>query len=511
MAQGRALAAAPTPTAAPGALVVAITPIERGVGSFAEGDPVPRYGDRNLRVGLAEGERQIGGLLFPLGAVPAGARLSSAVLELTGLSDAGLAAEGSWTVDLLDPEAAENWSGQSYARLAAAPSDAMPSAWRLGAADLAAGRLNRLAFSEAARAVLAERFAQGRVAFRISGPAEGAGDNHFAWDTGFGQGFGKRPVLRLTFEPAGGAGQAAGSATRASAAPTVLPATRSAASTGSNGPPATPAAARAEAGSPSALAAPTGGTEQARPAAAGAASAPQEARRIPAALPGFSPLLVWAAEPVAESPPPSEPGPGAPPRTDPLPAELRGMILFLSDRFGAPRLMVLDPASGRTGQLGEAWPYAAAKARQAERGGLRLRVEGEPCGAREAARIDPAWPCGKLLLEDRAAARVLALSPSGRYAAPALSPNGAWVAYVASGAGGERIFKLRREGGDPRPLTPAGGAGAQHPSWSPDGRRIVFWSTQGGRRQLFAMDADGGGHAPLAPSAHNDWDPVWVP
>lgn len=484
MARGRALAAAPTPTAAPGALGVAITPIERGVGSFAEGDPLPRYGDRNLRVGRAEGERQIGGLLFPLNAVPAGARLSSAVLELTGLSDAGLAAEGTWTVDLLDPEAAENWSGQSYARLAATPSNAMPSAWRLGAADLAEGRLNRLEFSEAARAVLAERFAQGRVAFRISGPAEGASDNYFAWDTGYGQGFGKRPVLRLTFEPV---------------------------STGSKAPPATPPAVSAGVGRAGALATPTRGAEPVRPAAARAASAPQEARRVPAALPGFSPLLVWAVEPGPGAPPPSEPGPGDPPRTDPLPAELRGMILFLSDRFGAPRPMVLDPASGRTGQLGAAWPYAAAKARQAERGGLRLRVEDEPCGAREAARIDRAWPCGKLLLEDRAAARVLALSPSGRYAAPALSPDGTWIAYVASGAGGERIFKLRREGGEPRPLTPADGSGAQHPSWSPESRRIVFWSAQGGRRQLFTMDTNGGGRTALAPSAHNDWDPVWVP
>ncbi len=48
--------------------------------------------------------------------------------------------------------------------------------------------------------LLAQRLEEGRVAFRIRGPA-GTEDNLFAWDTGYGEGFGTRPVLRIGFVP----------------------------------------------------------------------------------------------------------------------------------------------------------------------------------------------------------------------------------------------------------------------------------------------------------------------
>ncbi len=194
-------ATAVVPTPAQGGLIAALSPSERGVGVFDDRDRVPEFGDRNLRVGRFDEREYVGGVLFPLGKLPKGSRVSYVALELAGLSDSNLSGTGTWTVEMLDPAAVDEWSNLTFETLSAAPASQMRTAWQLPAAELAARKINVLAFSDEARDLFMQRLDQGKVAFRIRGPKAGTGDNLFTWDTGFGQGFGTRPVLRVAFVP----------------------------------------------------------------------------------------------------------------------------------------------------------------------------------------------------------------------------------------------------------------------------------------------------------------------
>jgi len=444
------VATVPPPDVPEGGLIAALAPVERGVGSFGRAARVPSFGQRELGVGWFGGEPLIGGLLIPLAKLPTGARLDSARLELAGLSHDNLGPDGTWTVEMLAPAAADAWSDLTFDGLASAQADG-PS-WVLPAAELATGRINALPFDAAALQALAARLPEGRVAFRIrgpSGPPEGADaanapDDLFVWDTGFGGGFGTRPVLRVAFVP----------------------------------PPPTPGPAPGE--------------------------------------PTPLPLVVWLAEP--------SPAPSPTPLPTALPGELSGRILFLSDRFGAPRLMVFDPATGRVGQVTQAWTYDAARAADLAAAGLEARVAEVPCGRGEATiededgrpmpNPDPARRCAQIVLAGDArqapgAEREVTESGWVHYD-PALAPDGRWLAYVSQVTGTDEIFRVGADGAGNQRLTENAWAWDKHPSVSPDGARIVFWSNREGRKQLWVMDADGGNQAPLAPSPFNDWDPVWV-
>jgi Tol biopolymer transport system component len=92
---------------------------------------------------------------------------------------------------------------------------------------------------------------------------------------------------------------------------------------------------------------------------------------------------------------------------------------------------------------------------------------------------------------------------------PALSPDGAQVAFVSDRAGDVDIYVLRVEdpGGSIRQLTDAPG-GDYAPTWSPDGTRIAFTSVRSGNTDIWVMDADGGHLQDLtASSSAQDYDP----
>jgi len=447
------VATAPPPPAPEGGLVAALAPVERGVGSFGQAARLPSVGQRELGVGWFGGEPMLGGLLIPLTKLPPGADLASAQLELAGLSVDNLGSDGTWTVEMLAPAAAEAWSDLTFDGLTSAQADG-PS-WVLPAAELATGHVNALPFDDAALQALAARLPEGRVAFRIRGPAgppdgadaEDSPDDLFVWDTGFGGGFGTRPVLRVGFVP----------------------------------PPPTPGPAPGE----------------------------------PTALP----LVVWFDQTT-----PPTPTPTATPLPASLPEALVGRILFLSDRFGEPRLMVYDPAADRLGQVTQAWTYQAARAADTSAAGASVRVAEVPCGSggdtikdadgRPMPNPDPARRCAQVVLAGGAlqppgAEREVTESGWVHYD-PALAPDGRWVAYVSQVTGTDEVFRVGADGTGNQRLTENAWAWDKHPSISPDGARIVFWSNRDGRKQLFVMDADGGNQAPLAPSPFNDWDPVWV-
>src|SRR5206468_12404013 len=59
--------------------------------------------------------------------------------------------------------------------------------------------------------------------------------------------------------------------------------------------------------------------------------------------------------------------------------------------------------------------------------------------------------------------------------APAISPDGQWVAFLRSGQPGEKpqVYVQPVDGGDARALTSLP-LGAHAPAWAPDSRRIAF-------------------------------------
>jgi dipeptidyl aminopeptidase/acylaminoacyl peptidase len=83
-----------------------------------------------------------------------------------------------------------------------------------------------------------------------------------------------------------------------------------------------------------------------------------------------------------------------------------------------------------------------------------------------------------------------------RISEPALSPDGAWVAYVvqsidlANNTKPTQIYLVPLLGGPTRPLTRDGSVN-DRPKWSPDSKQIYFVSNRSGSSQVWVMNADG--------------------
>jgi dipeptidyl aminopeptidase/acylaminoacyl peptidase len=97
------------------------------------------------------------------------------------------------------------------------------------------------------------------------------------------------------------------------------------------------------------------------------------------------------------------------------------------------------------------------------------------------------------------------IHPSGR--SPAVSPDGAKVAFIANG-----LHVMNIDGSNVTQIAPSR-FGMDHPSWAPDGRQIVF-SVWEGRSELHIINADGSGERTLTDSTNVDqfdYYPAWSP
>ncbi len=228
------------------------------------------------------------------------------------------------------------------------------------------------------------------------------------------------------------------------------------------------------------------------------------------------------------------------PTFQPVPAELVGQIVFLSDREGSteeqrlqadrrqatptvePQPYVFDPATGAVRRLTDLWPYASAALRDAWSADGRL----------EAYTQQLLWAGNRsntlaLHFYDHEYLVETQITDFGRGAAwdPAWSPVSEQIAFVSNDSGDDEIWVINRDGSNPVRLTETNEAfnGAQigkddflaevngHPSWSPDGSQLVFWSNRSGNQQLWLMNADGSDERLLMdPTGYNDRDPVWI-
>jgi len=80
---------------------------------------------------------------------------------------------------------------------------------------------------------------------------------------------------------------------------------------------------------------------------------------------------------------------------------------------------------------------------------------------------------------------------SGNEYAPAISPDGQWIAFTYNNGAHQTIWITDLVGNNLHPITSGSDLEAWDPTWSPDGSQILFASGSIGNIQLFIMDADG--------------------
>jgi hypothetical protein len=149
-------------------------------------------------VGVYENDTYYGALQINLSSIPVGSRIEEAALELAGLSSEQLASGGIWTLRLLDSEIDQDWTKARYDQIRDAPVLDTISP-ELTSQDLEARQRSIFNFAPAQLTELERRLETGLVSFRLDGPVQGV-NNLFTWDTGYGGGFGDRPVLRLAYQ-----------------------------------------------------------------------------------------------------------------------------------------------------------------------------------------------------------------------------------------------------------------------------------------------------------------------
>ncbi len=536
----------PTPTLAPGQFQAVLNPLANSVGWVASSDRVNHFGDRNLHAGFFEDQQYHGAFQVSLAPILPGSRIETAVVELVGLSGENMGAEGTWSLKLLDAAEDANWPSATYERIHSAKvQDTIDRP--LTPKDLAPRKVNVFKFSPEQAQALERRLENKVVSFRLDGPSDG-GKNLFTWDTGYGGGFGARPVLRVVYQPP---------PTLTPVVITVTPAPQNLATAAALVVQAT-AFAR-EFGTPTpfptnVVIAPTVVVVTNTPTPENAATAEwvqieEQARVLLYGTRTPMPTLFYTATPIPPTSTPLPPRtptpipptitntplplllsldalsptptgtPTRPPTATPsaLPAIVRGKIAFISDRIGKEAVFVVDPQTKNVLLLTDRWAYDRALDLDKFSPDFvhKLFVRNGFATTKEmvnGVEVGVKRPNVEIWVQNQADGYEwdLITGPRTTYD-PVWSPDGVHIAFVSQEAGNDEIYVVDRHTHHEDRLTTNKWEWDKHPSYSPDGTRIVFWSNRdSGRKALWLMNADGSNPQPLMESAWNDWDPVWI-
>jgi Tol biopolymer transport system component len=94
---------------------------------------------------------------------------------------------------------------------------------------------------------------------------------------------------------------------------------------------------------------------------------------------------------------------------------------------------------------------------------------------------------------------------------PAISPDGARIAFISARSGSRELWVSDREGANTVQLTSFAGPQVGSPRWSPDGRWIGFDSAPEGYFAVYVVSAQGGKPRRLTTERANESRPVWSP
>lgn len=547
--------ATPHPVLPPGGIVYALSPDINSVGWVQSDEAGNHFGESFMYTGLREGVTYNGAMQFDLSFIPKGATIFLAELELTGLADQGLTNDSAFAVNILNEEVDAEWSRHDFELIHNAPiyETLQPN---LEAADLAAGRTNKLIFNAAQRSIIEERLEAGSISFRLDSlTAEG----WFGWDSGYGaESSGQGPVLHLGVLPpvATEAAQAPPGSTPTPTSTYVLitstPTPENVLTAAAVAPALTAAATTT--GTPTSLpdnwvtplvvtSTPTPENEATaefwQAIAAAEVIAYGTATPTPVNMTTATPTPTDTPTPVfilldGELPPTEEPGPSVeitPGPTPPIPAELMGKIAFKSNRTGRTQFYVINPDGTGLALLTNPWAYNMAKLADTFSPDGRFRiftksvVEYRRSGNGDSLQVTPDespavfWRDAHYDVEQQVTHFGSGIAYDGIW-----SPVDERIAFVSNDSGDDEIWVINRDGSNPKQLTETNEAynGREigkdafvaevnkDPSWSPDGSQIVFWSTRTGHAQIWVMNADGSNLYSLSRTGFNDWDPVWI-
>ena len=95
---------------------------------------------------------------------------------------------------------------------------------------------------------------------------------------------------------------------------------------------------------------------------------------------------------------------------------------------------------------------------------------------------------------------------------PAWSPDSRHIAWVTEVNGADEIYLYDAIENSNVRLTESSGEWYKHPSFSPDGSHIVYWTNvqNAEKKQIWIMKLDGSGKTNLSSNNYNDWDPIYV-
>jgi len=193
----------PTATATPPSGIgttVTVSPYPNAVGWVKSDEPTGNhFGDSNIYAGFYQGVLYHGAMQFDLSAIPLGAHINWATVELTGQTSEYLSYGGQWRLELLCSNGVDtNWPNHNYETIHGfTPSGTVPPVLTEG--DLAVGRLNTFVLTDEQLRLLELNLTNRAVSFRLDGP-DGGIDNLFGWSSGYGnRGLGIKPVLRLNY------------------------------------------------------------------------------------------------------------------------------------------------------------------------------------------------------------------------------------------------------------------------------------------------------------------------
>ncbi len=129
----------------------------------------------------------------------------------------------------------------------------------------------------------------------------------------------------------------------------------------------------------------------------------------------------------------------------------------------------------------------------------QLGVDGEyPSWGRDGQIVFKGWgnTAPGLRLTGADFAEITSLTSAGGDSAPALSPNGRQVAFMAQNEGNWDIYVINSDGSSLKQLT-TNPARDGLPTWSPDGRAVAFVSDRDGQWAIYGLTANGSGERKL--------------
>lgn len=510
----KAQAILPIPTPAPKSQLFSYNSDASASGWFRSSESQVHWGDSKLNVGLFKGQSYQGILYFDLTSLAPGTKISFADIQLTGLDRERLGPTGTWQLRMLKPDVTANWFNMTSADLAKA-AVVSEIGDELTPEELGTGILNQFVFTPEQVSLLEQAVnGRGTIAFRLDGPT-GTRDSLFSWNGGGvdNKNLSERPILHIV----GQVGQFV-SVTNTptpqniiTAAAQVQTLTANALRFGT----ATPFPRNYATATPYVLVSPqpTPANQQTVSAQIALATAvavttgtytptpPNVATAFPTATPIYIPLNTLT--PFATATP--VPGPLQLLRV-PLPNDLKGNILFMSDHFGTKLPLVMKPDGTLLQALSGIDIYNAAHARDmfSPDRSKQLVLSNDSAGTLQVWTMDLQWGTLSQVSNVRAG-RGIAYDP-------AWSPDGSKIAFVSTETGPTEVYVYDLNTRRIRQLTYSPAAVYnQRPSWSPDGQRLVFKSNrETGRFQIWMIDADGSDLHNVSNSPYNDTDPVWV-